>query len=292
LRSACFAAVLALTGAVAAFSQVQAVSGGAVTSLFGSGLASSLPRADSVPVSVTSVVNGAGFQQGIAAGSWVTIKGENLANTNPGRTWRNDEVVNGNLPTALDGVSVSINNRPAYVYYVSPGQINVQAPSDTSVGPVSVVVTNNGSVSPAGTAQLQMFSPAFFQYESQGTIYAIATRHPDGALIGNPATVSGAVAAKPGDVLILWGTGFGPTNPPTTAGVVVTGAPVAATLPTITLANSMNASVIATALSPGSVGLYQTAITLPTSVPTGNVSIQASVGGVQSPTGIVIFVSN
>src|SRR3989442_4223779 len=114
---------------------MPAMSGGGVGSLFGSDLATSLPRADSVPVSVTGVVNGASFQPGIAAGSWVTIQGANLANTNPGRTWRSDEIVNGNLPTALDGVSVTINNKPAYVYYISPTQINVQAPSDDSVGP-------------------------------------------------------------------------------------------------------------------------------------------------------------
>ena len=275
--------VLAVAGSPAMYSQTG------VGSLFGPGLASALPRADSVPVSVTSVVNGASFQPGIAAGSWVTIQGSNLANTNPGRIWRNDEIVNGNLPTTLDGVTVMINNKPAYVYYISPTQINVQAPSDGSVGPVNVVVTNNGSSSPAATAQLQAFSPAFFQYS--GTSYAIATRYPDNALLGSPTAVPGTVAAKPGDVLILWATGFGPTNPATPAGVVATGA-ATTTPPTITLANSISATVIGTALSPGSAGLYQIAIQLPNSTPTGNVSIQASVGGVQSPTGINIFVAN
>ena len=284
MRSLCFAVALTVAGAIAAFSQTG------VSSLFGSGLASSLPQADSVPVSVTSVVNGASFQPGIAAGSWVTIQGSNLANTNPGRIWRADEIPNGNLPTSLDGVTVTINGRPAYVYYISPTQINVQAPSDGSVGPVNVVVTNNGSASPPATAQLQAFSPAFFQYS--GTNYAIATRHPDNALLGNPGAIPGTVAAKAGDVLILWATGFGPTNPPTPAGVVVAGAPAATTPPTIILANSMNATVIGTALSPGSAGLYQIAIQLPNSVPTGIVSIQASVGGFQSPSGINIFVGN
>src|ERR1041385_6717495 len=274
-------------GAAEAFSQSPR---GSVGSLFGSDLATSLPRADSVPVSVTGVVNGASFQPGIAGASWVTIQGSNLANTNPGRIWKAEEIVNGNLPTSLDGVSVMINNKPAYVYYISPTQINVQAPSDGSVGPVNVVVTNNGSVSPAGTAQLQAFSPAFFQYG--GTSYAIATRFPDNALLGNPASIPGTVAAKPGDVLILWATGFGPTNPAVSAGVVVTGAPAATTAPTITLANSMNANVIGTALSPGSAGLYQIAIQLPGNVPTGNVAIQASVGGVQSAAGINLFVGN
>src|SRR5713226_4671711 len=88
------------------------------------------------------VVNGASFQAGICAGSWVTIQGTKVANSS--RTWRTSEIVNGKLPTQLDGVSVQINGKPAYVEYISPTQINVQAPSDTAVGPVNVQVTNNG----------------------------------------------------------------------------------------------------------------------------------------------------
>ena len=38
-----------------------------------------------------------------------------------------DFVVN-RLPTQLGGVSVSIDGKPAYVYYISPTQINVLAP--------------------------------------------------------------------------------------------------------------------------------------------------------------------
>jgi len=271
---------------IAAFAQAPVP----VSSIFSSPLAASLPHADSVSVSISEVSNGASFQPGIAGGSWVQIKGSNLANTSPFRIWRADEIVNGNLPTALDGVSVTINGKPAYVYYISPTQINVQAPSDGSVGPVTVVVNNNGSISPGATGQMQTFAPAFFQYLP--TTYAIATRYPDNALIANPSAVPGTVAAKAGDILILWGTGFGATNPNTPAGVVVTGAPAVATPPTITLNNSINAPVISTVLSPGSAGLYQIAIQLPNNTPTGDVSIQASVGGIQSPANIRIFVSN
>jgi uncharacterized protein (TIGR03437 family) len=192
VRSICLAVLLNAVAATG-FSQVS--------SLFQSDLAGSLPRADSVAIS--GVVNGASFQPGISAGSWVTIQGTGLADTNPGRIWKNEEIVNGNLPTRLDGVSVTINGRAAYVYYISPTQINVQAPSDSGVGPVNVVVTNNGVVSASATAQLQTFAPAFFQYS--GTSYAIATRFPDNALVANPSTIPGTVAAKPGDVIILWG---------------------------------------------------------------------------------------
>ena len=129
------------------------------------------------PPVITSVLNAASFQPGIEAGSWVMIRGTNLANTSPGRTWRTEEIVNGKLPTSLDGVSVTINGKPAFVEYISPTQINVQAPSDTAVGTVDVVVTNNGAASAPAAAQLQALAPAFFQYP--GTNYATASRLPD-----------------------------------------------------------------------------------------------------------------
>jgi len=141
----------------------------------------------------------------------VTIQGTNLANTNPGRTWRPDEIVAGRLPTSLDGVSVTINGSAAFVYYISPGQINVQAPTDGSTGTVSVVVTNNGAVSAPATAQLQRYAPAFFQYT--GTPYAIVTRYPDNALVGNPATIPGTVAAGARRRADSVGDGLRATNP-------------------------------------------------------------------------------
>jgi uncharacterized protein (TIGR03437 family) len=236
---------------------------------------------------ISSVVNGASFQPGIEAGSWVTIQGANLANTNPGRTWRNDEIVGGKLPTALDGVSVTINGKPAYVYYISPAQINVQAPTDVATGAVSVVVNNNGSLSAPGTAQLQPFAPALFQYS--GSPYAIVTRYPDNALVANPSVIPGTVAAAPGDVLILWATGFGPVNPPVAAGAVVTGAPPVATLPAVTVGGTP-LTVIGAALSPGSAGLYQIAIQMPASLPSGNSVIRASIGGFTSAAGVSVFV--
>jgi uncharacterized protein (TIGR03437 family) len=235
---------------------------------------------------ISSVVNGASFQPGIEAGSWVTILGANLANTNPGRTWRPDEIVAGRLPTALDGVSVTINGIAAYVYYISPGQINVQAPTDGATGAVSVVVTNNGSIGAPASAQLQAFAPAFFQYS--GTPYAIATR-PDYTLVGNPSAIPGTVAAAPGDVLILWATGFGPANPPMGAGAVVSVTPPLAALPVVTVGGTP-VTTLGAALSPGSAGLYQIAIQLPASLPAGIAAIRATVGGFTSPAGVNLFV--
>jgi uncharacterized protein (TIGR03437 family) len=59
-------------------------------------------------------------------------------------------------------VSVTIGGIPAYVEYISPTQINVLAPADSTTGSVNVVVTNNGQSSAPATAQLQTYAPALF----------------------------------------------------------------------------------------------------------------------------------
>ena len=83
------------------------------------------------------VVNGASFQSPIVTNAWATIKGSNLASQTD--NWDN-VMVNGSLPTKLDGVSVTIGGQPAYINYISAGQINLVVPNVAS-GSTQVVVT-------------------------------------------------------------------------------------------------------------------------------------------------------
>jgi uncharacterized protein (TIGR03437 family) len=101
-------------------------------------------------------------------------------------------IKNGQLPTSLDGVSVTMGGKPAFVYFVSPGQINVQAPA-TATGDVSVVVTNNGVSTAPVQVRFQDSAPAFFQWGASK--YAVTTRYPDNAYVANPSIGKGYVAA-------------------------------------------------------------------------------------------------
>jgi uncharacterized protein (TIGR03437 family) len=240
------------------------------------------------PPVISSVENNASNEPGIEAGSWVTIKGSNLANTFPGQTWTNAQIVDGNLPTSLDGVSVTIDGKPAFVYYVSPVQINVQAPSDSTIGPVNVVVDNNGAKSAPATAQLQAEAPALFVY--LGTSYAVASLLPGYTPLGDPSAVPGTVPATPGATIALWGTGFGATNPAVAAGTVVMGVPATVGVPQV-IVGGVAAKVISSVLSAGSVGLYQITIQLPDNTPTGSVTVTLSIDGVQSQNSPLLYVS-
>jgi uncharacterized protein (TIGR03437 family) len=150
------------------------------------------------------------------------------------------------------------------------------------------VVDNNGNISAPAAAQLQAVAPAFFMYP--GTNYAVASRLPDYALLGDPSAVPGSVAAKPGDTVVLWGTGFGATLPAVAAGTTVSGASAVVTAPTVTVGGTA-VPVIGTVLTAGSAGLYQVTIQLPATVPTGAVAVQAFAGGVPTQSGLLLVVS-
>jgi len=169
------------------------------------------------------------------------------------------------------------------VEYISPTQINVQAPSDSAAGAVNVVVTNNGLGSAPATAQLQTYAPAFFL--NPGTNSTVAT------VIPGYTPVTSAAPAHPGDLVVLWGTGFGPTTPASAAGSEVGGAPATTTTPIVTV-GGMQVQVVSTGLTDGTAGLYQITIRLPANVPTGTLAVEASIGGAQTPAGVTIVIAN
>src|ERR1017187_8810119 len=180
-----------------------------------------------LPMTITKVENAASYVAGIEGGSWVSIIGTGLASST--RIWQASDFVGlGNgLPFSLDGVSVTIDGKSAAVYYVSPTQLNVQAPTDPFLGTVSVVVKNSSGTA-NGTATLQNYSPAFFPLTAPGNptgppVYAAAV-HTDGIIVV-PAGFYGAGVttrpATPGETIEIYGTGFGPTNPAAPAGQLV-----------------------------------------------------------------------
>jgi len=274
-----------LTGAVgpnntSAATGFQSAFGGGQSDAFMVKISSGL-----VVPSISSVVNGASFQTPIVPNSWATILGSSLASVTD--SW-NNSITNGKLPTTLDGVKVTIGGQPAYLAYISPGQINFVAP-EAAAGQHQVVVTNSAGSSAAFSVTVATYAPAFFLWPGS---QAVAT-HQNYTLAAASGTFAGAVTvpAKPGEVIILWGTGFGPTTPAASPGVETPSSSTYATstLPTVTI-NNVSATVYGAALAPGFAGLYQLGIQVPSSLGNGNWPIQATIGGVQSASGAVLAV--
>jgi len=236
-------------------------------------------------ISANGVVNGASFLPGFSQGSWITVKGANLAGTT--RIWAAADFVGNNLPTLLDGVGVMVNGKAASVYYISPTQLNVLAPADAALGPVQVQVTYAGQTGNGMSATESSFSPAMFMFEPLGQKYVAAVRI-DGQYIGPANLYSGlTVPARAGDVLQLYGTGFGPTNPGTTIGQTISGAPPTANKVTATIGDVPAPVQFAGLVYPGE---YQFNIEVPAGLPPGDNLVVLTVGGVSTQPGAYLTV--
>jgi len=196
----------------------------------------------------------------IEAREWVSIYGNNLITGSIPENW------SGDYPTKLGGTSVTINNKPAYLSYAAPTLIDLQAPDDVARGPVNVTVTNaNGSTS--ATVTLADQSPSFSLLGDAKHVAGIIAR-PDGSgsngtgansydILEPTGTSLGykTVAAKAGDTVVLFGVGFGPTNPTVPAGQPYSGAPAQAIDSITVTVNSILVSPFFTGA--GSPGLFQ-----------------------------------
>jgi uncharacterized protein (TIGR03437 family) len=232
---------------------------------------------------VNSVENAAGFQPEISSGEFISIIGTGFGAS--ARTWNSSDFSGVNLPASLDGISVTVNSKPAYVEYVSPTQVNVIAPDDDAIGQVPIQVTTPRGPSYAGLVLKQKLSPAFFTFSSGTTNYAVAV-HLDGALVGPPGPSSRP--AVPGEVIQIYGTGFGATNPPKPASELVS-QPVPLAAPAAVSIGGTDAAIQWAGLV--SSGLYQIDVRVPM-VPKGDQTIQTTVSGFQSPAAVFLPVGS
>lgn len=221
----------------------------------------------------------------IEPGEWVSIYGNNLAAGT--ETW------NGDFPTSLGGTNVTINGKPAYLWFVSPGQINLQAPDDTATGSVPVVVTTAAGAA-TSSVTLGQFAPSFNLFDAKHVAGIIPRSDGSGAygngaydILGPTGSSLGfpTVAAKAGDVVELFGVGFGPTSPSVKAGIVFSGS--APTIDAVSVAIN-HIAVIPSYAGIVEAGLYQLNVTIPATAGTGDVALEATVGGAQTPTTVVI----
>ena len=251
----------------------------------------------SLITSVTTVGVPATSLNGISPNDWIEINGVNLVPaTTPaaGVIWSDaPEFASGQMPTQLDGVSVTINGSPAYVeFYCSAAtsavcatdQINVLSPLDSTPEVVDVVVSSTAGTSPAFSAIRNTVSPSLLRFG--GSRYVTAT-HADYSLLGPASLYPGySTPAKPGEVVLLWAVGFGlPTGTLTPGSSTQSGG-----LPDA-LACTVGGNPADVSIALVSPGLYQMNLTVPAVAISGDNPVACAYAGAATPDGTLLAVN-
>lgn len=236
-----------------------------------------------VTSSISLVANAEGESFTIAPNTWVEIKGSNLAPAGDSRIWKASDFVNNQMPRQLDGVSVTVNEKNAYVYYISPTQVNILTPPDAMQGPVNIVLTG-GATTASFTAQAQSVSPSFFVFN--GGPYVTAT-HVNGTLLGPASLFPGLTTpAKPNEIVVLYANGFGQTSTPVVSGSVSQSGSLSP-LPIVKIGGVTATVQFAGLVAPGE---FQFNVVLPGSLVDGDQPITISYNGSTTQAGALITV--
>jgi len=237
---------------------------------------------------ISLVANAEGEAPVVAPNTWVEIKGSNLAAPGDARIWQGSDFSAGGLtmPTQLDGVSATVNGKAAYVYYISPTQVNILTPPDSISGSVPVRLSYGGQTSAAFMAQAQVLAPAFFVFNGGPYVAAI---HTNGTYIGPVSLYPGATTpAKPGETIAIYADGFGTTNSPVQSGSV-TQSGVLTPVPTVTIGGVAAVVQFAGLVGPGE---FQFNVVVPAGLGNGDQAIMATYNGASTQAGTLLTVHN
>ena len=227
----------------------------------------------------------------IAPGSWIEIFGYNLAPAV--QNWAGGDFNNGVGPTTLGGVSVSVGGKPAYIDFISPGQINALVSSDAPfTGPSSITVTNGNGTSDPFPIYINQTQAGLLTLNANGKTY-VAGINSDGTY-ALPANAISGVASRPahvGETITLYGVGFGPVTPTFNAGTIVT-AQNQLTMPLQMLIGGAQATLLYYGLAPALTGLYQFNVVVPKVAANNAGALTFTLGSVKGTQSLLIATQN
>ena len=173
------------------------------------------------------------------------------------------------LPLTMNGVSATVNGVAAPLYYVSPGQIDLQIPYETGAGLAVLAIDNNGEIA-TFTFPVAVTAPGLYP-----------------SAIDN-STGTSVQSAAPGKVLLLFMTGEGDVTPTLATGATPppssdpTKYPVPR-LPVTVTVGGVPAQVLFQAIPNGLAGATQIDFTVPSGAPLGPQQVVVTVGNVAAP---------
>ena len=233
---------------------------------------------------ISGVISASAFGAFSAAapGTWVEIYGSNLASTT--RLWTGADFNGNSAPTSLSGVQVTIDGQPAFIYFISPSQVNAQVPSNIGVGSVQLTVTSAGIASApvdvtVNATQPGLLAPASFNIG--GNQYVVA-QFSDGTYVLPAGAIADITSrpAKPNDTIVIYGIGFGPVVPSIAAGQIATVATQLSAPLQVLFGQTPATQVPYAGLAPDYIGLYQFNVTVPQVPDNDLVPLTFTLGGV------------
>jgi uncharacterized protein (TIGR03437 family) len=123
-----------------------------------------------------TILNGASLgnepatTKAVAPDSIAVARGGLLANS----TQQAQRLANGTFPTNVGGTTVTVNGRPARIFFVSPSQVNFLVPPQTELGTADVIVTNSEGFPSRGSVAALRSAPGVFTKSGDGTGEALA----------------------------------------------------------------------------------------------------------------------
>ncbi|MBI3696345.1 MAG: hypothetical protein HY238_16095, partial [Acidobacteria bacterium] len=216
----------------------------------------------------------------------VSVFGENFAPAGTQRLVSGADLVNGRLPTKLGGVCVQIGSEPARIFHVFPGQINLQVPTLAGSGNAEVqVIVNCGEAnevrSNPETVAFEAAAPEFFFFERLGEgrarVAAVNASRP-------------GQTPRPGDVVTVYMTGLGLTDPAFAVGELPDRAGSVVGSLAVTLGGSELAAqdVLYAGVTPLLAGVYQLNIRIAAGRGGGDVPIGVRIGSASTPAGALV----
>ena len=238
----------------ASFAKGQPVSPGGLVSIFGTGLASQLSVADTIPLSNSL--------HGVSV-TFADLPAAPLLAVIPGVPGQSSDQINAQLPWEIG----------------------------TGSGSVNVTVTTAKGTSVPVLLNFAPSMPGVFTSAAGGQLYAVVVNNGDSTLVWPQGLAStGSHPAKAGDILIIYATGLGAVDhTPPDGGTPTTLTNTVAT-PTV-LIGGMAADLLFSGLSPQFVGVNQLNVQVPAGVKSGAaVPLQIQVNGFTSTDQAVIAI--
>lgn len=234
------------------------------------------------PATVISAFNAASNASaaGIVPGECIYISGISIG---PSPLTSGTIPAKGTLATSLSNTSVTINGTPAPIVYASASQTSVLVPYEIAGSTMAnIVVTYGNQTTASFSVPVVASAPGLFTSNASGSGEVVAF-NADGTVNSttNPASA--------GQVVVLFGTGEGMSDPVFADGTVVTDIFATPLLPVSVTIGGQKAQVAYAGSGPDLLaGILQVEAIVPQGAGTGAVPVVLTVGSASSQTGATI----